>query len=160
MWNFPSYGLNGAAPEAYATAMETWDPSTPANYAEAVCGSTRCLTHSARPGIKLTSSWILVGFLTCWTTTRTPFNTFLSIQCRINHSHCVTQQISRTDSSSITETFYLLSRNSSFHLSSYFNLTSTLLRHQKAFYQRNLSLLINKWSNQASILKFFIFKYA
>ena len=65
MWNFPRYGLNGAAPEAYATAMETWDPSTPANYAEAVCGSTRCLTHSARPGIKLTSSWILVGFLTC-----------------------------------------------------------------------------------------------
>ena len=32
------------------------------------CGNTRFLTHWARPGIKSTCSWILVGFLTRWAT--------------------------------------------------------------------------------------------
>ena len=36
------------------------------------CGNARPSTHWARPGIEPESSWILVGFLTCWATTRTP----------------------------------------------------------------------------------------
>ena len=34
--------------------------------------NTRSLTHWVRPGIEPTSSWILVGFSTCWATTGTP----------------------------------------------------------------------------------------
>ena len=34
-------------------------------------GNTRSLTHWVRPGIESASSWILVGFLTCWTSTVT-----------------------------------------------------------------------------------------
>ena len=30
-----------------------------------------------KPGIKLTSSWILVGFLTCWVTTETPISFYI-----------------------------------------------------------------------------------
>ena len=36
------------------------------------------LTHWAKPGVKLTSSWILVGFLTCWATARALFNPCLN----------------------------------------------------------------------------------
>ena len=32
------------------------------------------LTHWARPGIKLISPWILVGFITCWATMGTPLS--------------------------------------------------------------------------------------
>ena len=34
-------------------------------------GNTESVTHSARLGIKPASSWILVGFLTCWVTVGT-----------------------------------------------------------------------------------------
>ena len=37
-------------------------------------GNTGSLTHWARPGIKLASSWILVRFLTCWAKMGTPYN--------------------------------------------------------------------------------------
>ena len=40
-------------------------------------GSARSLTHWARPGIKLESSWILVGFVNLWATTGTPLPLFL-----------------------------------------------------------------------------------
>ena len=30
------------------------------------------LTHQLRPGIKSASSWLLIGFITCWATTGTP----------------------------------------------------------------------------------------
>ena len=36
------------------------------------CGSAGSLTHWPMPGIKPTSSWMLVGFLTCWATLGTP----------------------------------------------------------------------------------------
>ena len=51
--------------------------ATSGTYATA-CGNVRSLTHWARPGIKPTSSWILVLFLTRWTTTGTPGFTFWS----------------------------------------------------------------------------------
>ena len=40
----------------------------------------RSLTHRARPGIKHASSWILVGFITSWATTRTPYWNVLNLQ--------------------------------------------------------------------------------
>ena len=44
-------------------------------------GNARSLTHWARPGFKPTSSWILVGFVTCWAARGTPhFNTIYTIQ--------------------------------------------------------------------------------
>ena len=45
--------------------------ATSATYTS-VHGNSRSLTYWARPGIKPTSSWILVRFLTCWATTGTP----------------------------------------------------------------------------------------
>ena len=39
----------------------------------AAWGNARSLTHSVRPGIKPTSSWILVSFVTCWATAGTPW---------------------------------------------------------------------------------------
>ena len=59
---------------------ELWPTSQPqqhqiqaesATYATAH-GNTGSLSHWARPGIKPTSSWILVGFLTPWATTGIP----------------------------------------------------------------------------------------
>ena len=41
-------------------------------------GNTRSLTHSERPGIKLATSWFLVGFVNHWATTGTPEYVFLS----------------------------------------------------------------------------------
>ena len=35
------------------------------------CGNTGSLTYRARPGVKSTSSWTLVRFITYWATTRT-----------------------------------------------------------------------------------------
>ena len=43
------------------------------------------LTHWVRPGMEPTSSWILVGFLTCWDTTETPEKTLLILLPRQNH---------------------------------------------------------------------------
>ena len=36
---------------------------------DSACDNARSLTHKVGPGIKPTSSWILVRFLSCWTTT-------------------------------------------------------------------------------------------
>ena len=48
---------------------EIWAVSAPYTTAHGNAGS---LTHWARPGIKPVSSWVLVGFVTCWATTGTP----------------------------------------------------------------------------------------
>ena len=48
---------------SYATAMQIWTASV--NYTIAH-GNTGSLTFWARPGIKPTSSWILVRFVNCW----------------------------------------------------------------------------------------------
>ena len=62
---------------AAASGLHRWQPqqcqiqATSATNA-AVCGNTGSLIHWARPGIKPTSSWILVRFLTCWATMGTP----------------------------------------------------------------------------------------
>ena len=37
-----------------------------------ICSNAGSLTHWAKPGIKPTSSWKLVGFSTCWTKIETP----------------------------------------------------------------------------------------
>ena len=47
----------------------------------AACGKTRSLTHWARPGTELASSWIIVGFLTCWATSGTPSSFIYKIFC-------------------------------------------------------------------------------
>ena len=63
--------IYGAAAGAYSTATAMWDPSGIPTYTAAY-SNTRSLTHWVRPRIEPESSWILVGFLTCWATTRTP----------------------------------------------------------------------------------------
>ena len=40
------------------------------------CGNAGSLTHWVRPGIESASLWILVGFLTCWSTIGTPDSLF------------------------------------------------------------------------------------
>ena len=62
---------------AYTTTIATWDLSHICDLCHS-CGNTGSLTHWARPGIKPTSSWILAGFVTCWTTTGTPAVGFLT----------------------------------------------------------------------------------
>ena len=56
---------------AHATATATPDLSHTATYTIAN-GNSRSLTHWTRPGIRPTSSWILVGFLTHWATKGIP----------------------------------------------------------------------------------------
>ena len=58
-----------------------------ATYAAAY-SNARSLTCWGRPGIKPTSSWILVGFLTQWATTgtpTTPFSLQLSFPCKCHY---------------------------------------------------------------------------
>ena len=56
---------------ACATATATPDPSHICDLHHTAHGN-RSLTHWAKPGIELTSSWTLVGFLTHWATMGTP----------------------------------------------------------------------------------------
>ena len=53
-----------------ATACGIWAASATCTTAH---GHDRSLTHWARPGTEPTPSWILVGFLTNWTTKGTPY---------------------------------------------------------------------------------------
>ena len=59
---------------AYATATATLDPSS-ATYTTAH-GDAGPLTHWARPGIKPTSSWMLIRFVNCWATMGIPSKMF------------------------------------------------------------------------------------
>ena len=56
---------------AYTTATATQDPLTSETHLT-THGNTRFLTHWVRPGMEPASSWILVGFVNCWATKRTP----------------------------------------------------------------------------------------
>ena len=51
---------------SYTTATAALDPSSICNLA--ACGNAVSLTHWVRPGLGPSSSWTLVGFLTCWST--------------------------------------------------------------------------------------------
>ena len=64
-------------PPVYTTAI--W--ATSVTYTT-VCVNDRSLTHWVRPGIKSSSSWILVRFLTCWTTMGTPKSNWLLLGWR------------------------------------------------------------------------------
>ena len=55
---------------AYATASAMRSPSQVWNLHHSL-HQCRILNPRVRPGIKPTSSWILVGFVTCWATTGT-----------------------------------------------------------------------------------------
>ena len=44
------------------------------------CGNTRSLTQWVRPGIEPASSWMIVGFSTCWATTGTPKKIYSCIE--------------------------------------------------------------------------------
>ena len=48
---------------AYTTGIAVPDPNHIFNL---LCSLQQCRTHWARPGMEPESSWILVGFLTCW----------------------------------------------------------------------------------------------
>ena len=64
MWRFPGWGLNwssGCRNTPWPQQHQIWAMS--ATYTEG-CNNARFLTHWARPGIKPTFSWILVGFIT------------------------------------------------------------------------------------------------
>ena len=75
------FSLFRATPAAYGNSLprDELEPqlqqreiqATSVTYTTA-CGSVGALTQCARPGIKPASSWILVGFLTCWATMGTP----------------------------------------------------------------------------------------
>ena len=56
---------------AYTTATAMLDLSCICDLCHSFWNA-RSLTHRARSGIKLASSWILVRFLTCWATMETP----------------------------------------------------------------------------------------
>ena len=49
------------------------------------CSNTRSLPHWVSLGIEPASSWILVGFLTCWVTTGTLFPSFSSSKIYSTH---------------------------------------------------------------------------
>ena len=57
---------------AYTTATTRWDPSRDCDLYLGSRGKPAPLTHWVRPGIEPASSWIQVGFLTCWATAGTP----------------------------------------------------------------------------------------
>ena len=67
-----TYGSSWARSQnrAAAVGLQHSHPRS-ATYASA-CSNAWSLTHKERPGIKSTSSWLLVGFLTCWATKGTP----------------------------------------------------------------------------------------
>ena len=67
---------------AYTTATPHRIPATSATYTTAH-DNTRSLTHWARPGIQLSSSWILVGFITCWATEGTLPSFIFNLQLRL-----------------------------------------------------------------------------
>ena len=64
-------------PQLLACATATLHLSWTATYATAL-GNVRFLTHWVRPGIKPSSLWILVRFLTLWATIGTPDLCFLT----------------------------------------------------------------------------------
>ena len=72
IWKFPDSGSNGSC-----TCQPTSQPGqhqirAASATSAAACSNTKSLTHRERPGNKPTSSWTLVGFLTCGATTGTP----------------------------------------------------------------------------------------
>ena len=61
---------------SYTTVTVTSDPSHVWDYPIAE-GQTRSLTHWVRPEMESASSWILVGYVTCWAMSGTPDTTDL-----------------------------------------------------------------------------------
>ena len=75
----PRLGIwNRAAAEAYTTATATTDLSHICDLQHSSWQRAKFLTHWVRPGIKPTSSRILVRFLTHWATLGTPASVFIS----------------------------------------------------------------------------------
>ena len=92
-----TYEVPRPQPTPQPQQLRIWAAS--ASYTTA-WGNAGFLTQWARPGIRLTSSWILVRFLTCWATVGTPIPVFLS-QTR-KHFSCYLKIISKTQSQDFT----------------------------------------------------------
>ena len=73
--NSPARSHIGAAAVAFATATATWDLSC-------ICDLRQILNPVSKAGIKPTSSWVLVGFLTHRATKGTPYFLDGTFWCR------------------------------------------------------------------------------
>ena len=71
-------------PLAYPTATAIWDLSHICGLHHSY-GNTGSLTHLVRPGIKPTSSWILVGFVNLWAMMGTPETPKIFIFSSLSH---------------------------------------------------------------------------
>ena len=80
--SFQARGQIRAAAAGLCHSQRIWAAS--AVYATS-CSNAMSLTHWARPGMEPASSWILVGFLTCWATMETAFAEFLRKRYKTKH---------------------------------------------------------------------------
>ena len=84
-------GRIGGTAEVYNTATEIPDPGCICDQHHSLW-QCRSLIHWVKPGIKPTSSWVLVGFLTCWATVGAPHLLFMvfvqrrRVECSFFHS--------------------------------------------------------------------------
>ena len=87
IWKFPGQGSNWSCGWWSAPQLrqpKSWAASVTYTIA---CSNTGSLNHWVRPRIKPAFSWILAGFLTCWTTTGTPPLPFLRVSHTWPHQH-------------------------------------------------------------------------
>ena len=81
IWKFPGQGSNWSCscqPTPQPQQCSIWAVSVTNTVAH---GNAGFFTLWARPGIELTSSWILIRFITCWATVRTPWPIFNEVFC-------------------------------------------------------------------------------
>ena len=76
IWRFPGWGWIRAASTGLCHSHSNAGPSRVVSAAYTTARSnTGSLTHWAKPRIKPTTSWFLVGFFNHWATTGTPYLT-------------------------------------------------------------------------------------
>ena len=78
IWKFPGRGLN------WRRSCSHSHGNTRSTIYTAACSNAGSLTHWVRPEIKPASSWILVGFLTCWATMGTPRLIFMYVKLSVH----------------------------------------------------------------------------
>jgi len=99
IWQFPGYGSSQSySCRPMPRSQQRGIQAMSLTYTTAHDNSGS-LTHRARAGIKPTSSWILVRFVTRWTTTGIPKSgAFFNILCRdvcFRATECISMQPSR-----------------------------------------------------------------
>ena len=86
---FPRLGVNQSCshqPMPQPQQCRIWDTSGTYTTAHNNVGS---LTHWVRPGIKPTSSWMLVGLVNCWAMTGTPYCYFCKYKYPIDYGQFI-----------------------------------------------------------------------